>query len=154
MSKGPANLESLLRRLLRCDVALRISSNEALAECSTFYAPRRRWARTSVELGQELEERGYGYVPMQRGEFGDCEGALKQHGVCPESPADMEENQLDDFFWVGLFWLSVAKYIHVIIKLWEESAWALPSKLRRGCRRTLCGRMRAAVGVSRAARKS
>jgi len=76
--------------------------------------------------------RAYGFVPMERGEFSACEAQLKSQCVYAETPADFIDALDDDFFWKGLSWFAIAKYVRVQVQLWSEDGWAVPARLRRG----------------------
>ena len=36
------------------------------------------------------------------------------------------------FFWQGLGWFAIAKYVRVQVQFWLDDGWAVPLRLRRG----------------------
>ena len=79
-----------------------------------------------------FETRGFGFVPMSRGDCDNYEGMLRFHDVLVECPAEFEEALSNEFFWVGLSWHAVAICVRVQIQLWLDDGWLVPARLRRG----------------------
>ena len=71
-------------------------------------------------------------MPLSGREFGDVEGLLlASAGAHAETPAELEEAFDDEFFWVGLSWLGVAKCLRVLVQRWLNDGWAVPARLWR-----------------------
>ena len=86
----------------------------------------------TVALIPPVEARGFGFVPMGRGDFCDYEGLLRSNHVVVDSPGEYEEALADEFFWVGLSWHAVAICVRVQVQLWLDDGWVVPARLRRG----------------------
>ena len=71
-------------------------------------------------------------MPMEAGEFSAAAVQLKCQDVYAETPADFIDVLDDVFFWTGLSWFAIAKYVRVQVQLWLDNGWAVPSRLRRG----------------------
>ena len=76
--------------------------------------------------------RAYGFILLESGEFSECEAQMKSQSVYAETPADFIHVLDDDWFWKGLSWFAIAKYVRVQVQLWLDDGWAVPSRLRRG----------------------
>ena len=81
---------------------------------------------------EKASSRAYGFILLESGEFKGCEAQLKSQSVYAETPADFIHVLDDDFFWKGLSWFAIAKYVRVQVQLWLDDGWAVPSRLRRG----------------------
>ena len=74
---------------------------------------------------------------------------LKSQAVYAETPADFIDVLDDDFFWTGLSWFAIAKYVRVQVQLWLDNGWAVPSRLRRGLPERAMARHEETGGLTR-----
>ena len=86
-------------------------------------------ARADLDCSDRGGSRGYGFVPMERREFAECEARLRCEGVLVDSPGEYLDGLSDEVFWSGLSWHSVAKFVRVQVQLWLEDGWAVPARL-------------------------
>ena len=99
-----------------CDAAL---PRDAIGEAEEATTP------------EHVDIRMRGYVPLPRGTFGQCEAQMKFHAVLAFEPEELENCLLDDFFWTGLSWLSVARCVFVQMVTFEDDGWNVSRRLRK-----------------------